>query len=174
MCGWCKDKWGVSWQITPRALMAAISNPDKAAAKRAFDAMMTMKKIDIAAIEAAVAGRSTSARRRRMGSPHHRRLPLRRGPASRPEGEPLRRGGMLLRQLPQGRRPDRGVAGAPRPRSVLGWQPFRHVPQGPHRLPPRRRASARTPPDALLADQAAGRHLLQFGDCCSISPRATG
>ena len=56
MCGWCKDKWGVSWQITPRALMAATMGPDKAAAKRAFDAMMTMKKIDIAAIEAAVKG----------------------------------------------------------------------------------------------------------------------
>jgi 2-polyprenyl-6-hydroxyphenyl methylase/3-demethylubiquinone-9 3-methyltransferase len=56
MCGWCKDKWGVNWQITPRALMAATTNPDKAAAKRAFEAMMTMKKIDIAAIEAAVAG----------------------------------------------------------------------------------------------------------------------
>ena len=55
-CGWCKDKWGQSWQITPRALMAATTNPDKAAAKRAFDAMMTMKKIDIAAIEAAVKG----------------------------------------------------------------------------------------------------------------------
>jgi 2-polyprenyl-6-hydroxyphenyl methylase/3-demethylubiquinone-9 3-methyltransferase len=55
-CGWCKDKWGVSWQITPRALMKAMSNPDKAASKRAFDAMMTMQKIDIAAIEAAVAG----------------------------------------------------------------------------------------------------------------------
>lgn len=52
-CGWCKDKWGVSWQITPRALLAAVSDPDPAAAKRAFDAMMTMKKIDIAAIEAA-------------------------------------------------------------------------------------------------------------------------
>jgi len=56
MCGWCKDKWGISWQITPRALLAATTNPDKAAAKRAFDAMMTMKKIDIAAIEAAVRG----------------------------------------------------------------------------------------------------------------------
>ncbi len=52
-CGWCKDKWGLSWQITPRVLMAAVSEPDGAAAKRAFDAMMTMKKIDIAAIEAA-------------------------------------------------------------------------------------------------------------------------
>ena len=55
-CGWCKDKWGVSWQITPRALIAAVSDPDRAAAKRAFDAMMTMKKIDIATIEAALRG----------------------------------------------------------------------------------------------------------------------
>src|SRR4051812_5567828 len=45
-CGWCKDKWGVSWQITPRALSAAVCNADRAAAKRAFDAMMTMRKID--------------------------------------------------------------------------------------------------------------------------------
>ena len=56
MCGWCKDKWGLSWQITPRMLSAAIGNPDRAAAKRAFDAMMTMWKIDIAAIEAALRG----------------------------------------------------------------------------------------------------------------------
>jgi 2-polyprenyl-6-hydroxyphenyl methylase/3-demethylubiquinone-9 3-methyltransferase len=55
-CGWCKDKWGQSWQITPRVLMAATTNPDKAAARRAFDALMTMKKIDIAAIEAAMRG----------------------------------------------------------------------------------------------------------------------
>jgi 2-polyprenyl-6-hydroxyphenyl methylase/3-demethylubiquinone-9 3-methyltransferase len=55
-CGWCKDKWGVSWQITPRALIAALSDPDPAAAKRAFEAMMPMKKIDIAAIEAARRG----------------------------------------------------------------------------------------------------------------------
>jgi predicted 3-demethylubiquinone-9 3-methyltransferase (glyoxalase superfamily) len=55
-CGWCKDKWGVSWQITPRALLDAISDPDRAAAKRAFDAMMSMKKIDVAAIEAARRG----------------------------------------------------------------------------------------------------------------------
>lgn len=55
-CGWCKDKWGLSWQITPLALMEAISDPDPAAAKRAFDAMMTMQKIDIAAIEAARRG----------------------------------------------------------------------------------------------------------------------
>lgn len=54
VCGWCKDKWGLSWQITPRALTAAITHPDPAAAKRAFDAMMKMDKIDIAAIEAAL------------------------------------------------------------------------------------------------------------------------
>ena len=56
MCGWCKDKWGLSWQITPVALTDAISDPDRAAAKRAFDAMMTMRKIDIATIEAARRG----------------------------------------------------------------------------------------------------------------------
>ena len=55
-CGWCRDKWGVSWQITPRALLEAVSGPDRAAAKRAFEAMMLMKKIDIAAIEAARRG----------------------------------------------------------------------------------------------------------------------
>ena len=55
-CGWCKDKWGLSWQITPRMLMAAISDPDPAAAQRAFNAMMTMSKIDIATIEAALKG----------------------------------------------------------------------------------------------------------------------
>jgi predicted 3-demethylubiquinone-9 3-methyltransferase (glyoxalase superfamily) len=55
-CGWCKDKWGISWQITPRALMNALSDPDRAAAKRAFDAMMGMTRIDIAAIEAARRG----------------------------------------------------------------------------------------------------------------------
>ena len=52
-CGWCKDRFGLSWQIVPRALMAAINDPDRAAAKRAMDAMMTMRKIDIATIEAA-------------------------------------------------------------------------------------------------------------------------
>ena len=57
-CGWCKDKWGVSWQITPRVLLAAVTDLDQAAAKRAFEAMMTMKKIDIATIEAARQGRS--------------------------------------------------------------------------------------------------------------------
>jgi predicted 3-demethylubiquinone-9 3-methyltransferase (glyoxalase superfamily) len=55
-CGWCKDKWGLSWQITPAALIEAITDPDRAAAKRAFDAMMQMGKIDIAAIEAARRG----------------------------------------------------------------------------------------------------------------------
>ncbi|MEJ8834821.1 VOC family protein [Ramlibacter sp. AN1133] len=55
-CGWCKDRWGLSWQITPRVLMAAITDPDRAAAKRAFDAMMQMGKIDIATIEAARRG----------------------------------------------------------------------------------------------------------------------
>ncbi len=55
-CGWCKDKWGLSWQITPRVLTAAYTSPDRAAAKRAFDAMMGMRKIDIATIEAALRG----------------------------------------------------------------------------------------------------------------------
>jgi predicted 3-demethylubiquinone-9 3-methyltransferase (glyoxalase superfamily) len=55
-CGWCRDKWGLSWQITPVALTKAVTHPDPAAAKRAFDAMMTMGKIDVAAIEAAVRG----------------------------------------------------------------------------------------------------------------------
>ena len=55
-CGGCKDKWGLSWQITPRALTDAIMDPDRAAAKRAFDAMMTMRKIDIATIEKARKG----------------------------------------------------------------------------------------------------------------------
>jgi len=56
MCGWCKDKWGVSWQITPIAMTKAFTNPDPAIAKRAFEAMMEMKKIDIATIEAAYRG----------------------------------------------------------------------------------------------------------------------
>lgn len=55
-CGWCKDRWGLSWQITPRALTDALADPDPAAAKRAFIAMMDMVKIDIAAIEAARRG----------------------------------------------------------------------------------------------------------------------
>lgn len=57
-CGWCRDKWGLSWQITPVALTEAITDPDRAAAKRAFNAMMEMRKIDIAAIEAARCGSS--------------------------------------------------------------------------------------------------------------------
>lgn len=55
-CGWCKDKWGVSWQISPRVLLEAVTSSDKAAARRAFEAMMNMTRIDIAAIEAAVRG----------------------------------------------------------------------------------------------------------------------
>jgi len=53
MCGWCKDRWGVSWQIVPRRLMSFYSDPNPARAKAAFGAMMTMKKIDIATLEAA-------------------------------------------------------------------------------------------------------------------------
>jgi 2-polyprenyl-6-hydroxyphenyl methylase/3-demethylubiquinone-9 3-methyltransferase len=52
VCGWCKDKWGLSWQITPRVLSEGIADPDPAVAKRVFEAMMTMAKIDVAAIEA--------------------------------------------------------------------------------------------------------------------------
>jgi predicted 3-demethylubiquinone-9 3-methyltransferase (glyoxalase superfamily) len=55
-CGWCKDRWGFSWQITPRALMEGVSDPDPAVAKRVTEAMYTMKKIDIAAIEKAREG----------------------------------------------------------------------------------------------------------------------
>lgn len=55
-CGWCKDRWGFFWQITPRVLMEAMTGPDRNAAGRAMQAMMTMKKIDIAAIEAARRG----------------------------------------------------------------------------------------------------------------------
>jgi 2-polyprenyl-6-hydroxyphenyl methylase/3-demethylubiquinone-9 3-methyltransferase len=53
VCGWCQDKWGLSWQITPRVLSEAIADPDPAVARRAFEAMMKMGKIDVAAIEAA-------------------------------------------------------------------------------------------------------------------------
>ncbi|HVM21914.1 MAG TPA: VOC family protein [Sphingomicrobium sp.] len=60
-CGWCKDRWGFSWQITPRVLLAANMSKDKAAAKRAFAAMMTMRKIDVARIEAAVRGETADA-----------------------------------------------------------------------------------------------------------------
>lgn len=53
-CGWCKDRWGFSWQIQPRLLLELTTSLDPKIAKRAFDAMMTMRKIDIAALEAAV------------------------------------------------------------------------------------------------------------------------
>lgn len=55
-CGWCQDRWGVSWQITPRVLAEGWTDPDRAAAKRVFNAMMEMKKIDVAKIEAARRG----------------------------------------------------------------------------------------------------------------------
>ena len=60
-CGWCKDRWGFSWQITPRVLLEANTGHDRAAARRAFEAMMTMGKIDVARIEAAVKGETTDA-----------------------------------------------------------------------------------------------------------------
>jgi len=60
-CGWCKDRWGFSWQITPRVLLDALDSSDAAAAKRAFDAMMPMTKIDIATIEAALRGETVDA-----------------------------------------------------------------------------------------------------------------
>jgi predicted 3-demethylubiquinone-9 3-methyltransferase (glyoxalase superfamily) len=60
-CGWCKDRWGFSWQITPRALIEAVNNPDSAVAKRAFEEMLKMKKIDIAAIKRATAGAKSAA-----------------------------------------------------------------------------------------------------------------
>ncbi|MBF8739448.1 VOC family protein [Pseudomonas guariconensis] len=56
VCGWCKDKWGISWQISPRVLLEAMDHPDRAAARRAFEAMMQMGKIDVARIEAALRG----------------------------------------------------------------------------------------------------------------------
>lgn len=55
-CGWCQDRWGFSWQITPRVLLDSMTLEDKAAAKRATEAMYQMKKIDIATIEAAIRG----------------------------------------------------------------------------------------------------------------------
>jgi predicted 3-demethylubiquinone-9 3-methyltransferase (glyoxalase superfamily) len=61
-CGWCKDKWGVSWQITPKALINSVfNNPDPESAKRAMEAMMEMRKIDIATIERAAAGETVPA-----------------------------------------------------------------------------------------------------------------
>src|SRR5579862_919912 len=62
-CGWCKDRWGLSWQITPRVLLEGISSADPAVAKRVFEAMMDMQKIDIATIEAARRGRVGSGAR---------------------------------------------------------------------------------------------------------------
>lgn len=55
-CGWCKDRWGMSWQITPRVLTEAMESEEPGVSERAFAAMMTMQKIDVAAIERAVAG----------------------------------------------------------------------------------------------------------------------
>lgn len=55
-CGWCRDRWGYAWQITPRRLIELMADPDRAKAKRVMEAMMTMQKIDIAALEAAAAG----------------------------------------------------------------------------------------------------------------------
>ena len=60
-CSWCKDRWGFSWQIVPRALMRGMANSDPAARKRVFEAMMTMRKIDIAKIEAAERGETVNA-----------------------------------------------------------------------------------------------------------------
>jgi predicted 3-demethylubiquinone-9 3-methyltransferase (glyoxalase superfamily) len=56
VCGWCKDRWGLSWQISPRVLTQAVASPDRAVAKRAFEAMLQMGRIDIAAIEKAIKG----------------------------------------------------------------------------------------------------------------------
>lgn len=60
-CGWCKDRWGVNWQITPRRLMEFHADPDPARARAAFEAMMTMTKIDIAALERAADAVSSPA-----------------------------------------------------------------------------------------------------------------
>jgi predicted 3-demethylubiquinone-9 3-methyltransferase (glyoxalase superfamily) len=60
-CGWCKDRWGFSWQITPKVLLDGNNDPDPAVAKRVFDAMNGMRKIDVAAIEAAARGESVNA-----------------------------------------------------------------------------------------------------------------
>jgi predicted 3-demethylubiquinone-9 3-methyltransferase (glyoxalase superfamily) len=61
VCGWCKDRWGFSWQITPRVLLEGNNSPDPAVAKRVFDAMNTMGKIDVARIEAAAKGETADA-----------------------------------------------------------------------------------------------------------------
>lgn len=55
-CGWCKDRWGFSWQVTPRRLLELIGDSDPARARRAFESMMEMRKLDLAAIEAAADG----------------------------------------------------------------------------------------------------------------------
>ncbi len=60
-CGWCKDRWGFSWQITPRLLLELTTEKDKAKAKRVFEAMMQMGKIDIATLEKAAKGESVDA-----------------------------------------------------------------------------------------------------------------
>ena len=60
-CGWCSDRWGFSWQITPRVLLEGNNNPDPAVASRVFNAMMTMGKIDVARIEAAISGETADA-----------------------------------------------------------------------------------------------------------------
>jgi predicted 3-demethylubiquinone-9 3-methyltransferase (glyoxalase superfamily) len=67
-CGWCKDKWGVSWQITPRVLMEGVTSKDHALAKRVFEAMMPMTKIDVAKIEAARQGQPPLDRTKTKGS----------------------------------------------------------------------------------------------------------
>ena len=56
MCGWCKDRWGLSWQITPKRLLELNADPDPARARRAMEAMLEMRKIDIAAVERAADG----------------------------------------------------------------------------------------------------------------------
>ncbi len=64
-CGWLKDRWGLSWQIVPRALEACLNGPDQAGAKRAMAAMLAMSKLDVARLEAAYAGRSPAPVRRK-------------------------------------------------------------------------------------------------------------
>jgi predicted 3-demethylubiquinone-9 3-methyltransferase (glyoxalase superfamily) len=89
-CGWCKDKWGLSWQITPIALTQAITDPDPAAAKRAFDAMMDMQKIDIATIEAARRGGLVPQRARRIDQRRTPRRQIRRDERHQHDGDARR------------------------------------------------------------------------------------